>query len=29
VGVCVEEFAQGKPVGGFSRLEFGVDGHRR
>jgi hypothetical protein len=29
VGVCVEELAQGETVGGFSRREFGMDGHRR
>jgi hypothetical protein len=27
VGVCVEEFAQGEAVGGFSRREFGVNDH--
>jgi hypothetical protein len=29
VSVRVEEFTQRKAVGGFSRSEFGVDGHRR
>jgi hypothetical protein len=29
VGVRVEELAQGKAVGGFSRREFGMDGHQR
>jgi hypothetical protein len=27
VGVCVEQLAQCEPSGGFSRGEFGVNGH--